>query len=333
MDVDPKDQQTDDIIVPSKESPKSSSQTTKLQKVTKISSTKIVTGFQPPPEIAGNAHEVFLYDILGDWDEGKFTEEINKYMGSLLTATLKKQGKYLSAKATIVMRRSYMQALDNGEWMTTMNGRGYRWFPGSWTLQQRRKRDHFQLVIEDLPEEMTETYMIQDQKFCDNFKVKSFKIITSPNKVRKLVAFFESYGDQEKALRTDTFSLFNKGYRWINDHYQSKKKGATVKRSGPGARIQGSDQSKTKVKKSKEFSRKSKQHKEDIYKKAREFNYYFRPNLSELRSQGDTFGDRRIADEMLAMYMRRELEDETRRRKSEKKSKKGKGRSKFNKTK
>ena len=127
-------------------------------------------------------------------------------------------------RVPIITFRGPMQALDNGEWMTIMNGRVYRWFPGEQTLKQRKNRDHFQLVIEDLPEGMTETFLIQDRSFCENFKIKSFKIITSPKKVRKLVAFFESYNDQERALRTSKFNLFGKEYKQISDQQFKKER-------------------------------------------------------------------------------------------------------------
>ena len=141
----------------------------------KITSEKIITGFRPPPEIANNLREVFLYDILGDWDSLKITDVINQTMGSLISATIKRQGKYLSLKATVILRKRYLESLDKGEWHIDLDGKMVRWYPGSWTLKERKERDQFQAVVDSVPDEFTDEFIKNNPEFVTKYNLKYYK--------------------------------------------------------------------------------------------------------------------------------------------------------------
>ncbi|RIA81494.1 hypothetical protein C1645_836910, partial [Glomus cerebriforme] len=82
--------------------PDESSKKKKLKK--KEFTPYIITGHTVLPKLKDNIRDIMLYDIPGSWDAEQITEAINKNLGSLIKATLRKQGKYYSVKATVVLR-------------------------------------------------------------------------------------------------------------------------------------------------------------------------------------------------------------------------------------
>ncbi|RIA93715.1 hypothetical protein C1645_819007 [Glomus cerebriforme] len=58
----------------------------------------IITGYIIPPNLKNNICDIMLYDISGNWDAKKITEEINKTLGSLIKASVTAKGKYKCVK-------------------------------------------------------------------------------------------------------------------------------------------------------------------------------------------------------------------------------------------
>ncbi|RIA91623.1 hypothetical protein C1645_821774 [Glomus cerebriforme] len=56
------------------------------QKKNKELTPNIITGYTILPKLKNNVRDVMLYDIPGNWDAEKITEEINKHLGSLIKA-------------------------------------------------------------------------------------------------------------------------------------------------------------------------------------------------------------------------------------------------------
>ncbi|RIA81360.1 hypothetical protein C1645_865029 [Glomus cerebriforme] len=76
---------TEEVRIPDKSS-------TKKKSKNKSFTPHIITGHTVLPKLNPNIHDIMLYDIPGNWDAEQITEAINKHLGSLLKATLKKQG-------------------------------------------------------------------------------------------------------------------------------------------------------------------------------------------------------------------------------------------------
>ncbi|RIA96144.1 hypothetical protein C1645_755832 [Glomus cerebriforme] len=100
----PKPQPTEEVRKPDESSKKK-----KLKK--KEFTPYIITGHTVPPKLKTNIRDIMLYDIPGSWDAEQITEAINKSLGSLIKATLRKQGKYYSVKATT--HDNYKQRQEN----------------------------------------------------------------------------------------------------------------------------------------------------------------------------------------------------------------------------
>ncbi|RIA98082.1 hypothetical protein C1645_813328 [Glomus cerebriforme] len=81
----------------------------------------IITGHTVPPKLKANICKIMLYDVPGDWDAEQIIEAINKDLGSLLKATLRKQDKYYSVRASIVLRTKRLEELEvHQTWQTVI---------------------------------------------------------------------------------------------------------------------------------------------------------------------------------------------------------------------
>ena len=120
-------------------------------------------------------------------------------MGSVISATIKPQGKYCSVRTTIVLRNEFIQALASNQWTIIIDGMALRWFSGDWTLKERKRRSEFCAVIEDSPVGLTTEALIQDQSFLLRFGLKSYKILRLPANKLKFLAYFESFDSHHAA--------------------------------------------------------------------------------------------------------------------------------------
>ncbi|CAB4425834.1 unnamed protein product [Rhizophagus irregularis] len=103
-------------------------------------------------------------------------------MGNTIKLSVKQQYKYQTLRVKIVLN-SFTLSQFNKFWMTDLGGIPVRWFPASWTLQERKQREKFQAVIHDIPEEMTMATLWQDHKpttFLTLCSASMFKIIHKP---------------------------------------------------------------------------------------------------------------------------------------------------------
>ena len=214
-----------------------------------------VTGYQPPSEQTANIRDLFLYDVPKVWDAPKVVEKLNCHMGSVISATIKPQGKYCSVRTTIVLRNEFIQALENNQWTIIIDGMALRWFPGDWTLKERKRRSEFCAVIEDSPAGLTTEALIQDQIFLLRFGVKSYKILRLPNNKAKFLAYFENFDACRAALHTPTFHLFGEERKWTMDNFSPRK----GKRSPRGPPPPPKDQKSSN--KNQQSSNKSSKHK------------------------------------------------------------------------
>ncbi|RIA94192.1 hypothetical protein C1645_818372 [Glomus cerebriforme] len=189
----------------------------------------IITGHTVPPKLKDNIRDIILYDIPGNWDAKKITEAINKHLGLLIKATLRKQGKYYSVRASVVLRTKRIEELKIYQmWQTTLEGTIVSWFLGNWTLGMRKERLNYQAVIKNLADDLTEEKFFKEADISINNCFKSIKIVKDNKGKRKLIGFFEK---QANVITTcqHSFTIDNVEYKWTRDDYrqrQEKKKKA-----------------------------------------------------------------------------------------------------------
>ena len=94
-----------------------------------------------------------------------------------MAATLKRQGKYMSVKATIILRNNFVKNFYEGVWQLVVDGMTIRWYPGNWTLKEKKARDQFQAVLQDCPEELDTNFIINNREFIERYKIKAFKFV------------------------------------------------------------------------------------------------------------------------------------------------------------
>jgi hypothetical protein len=83
-----------------------------------------------------------------------------------------------------------------GDWCTLLGEVLVRWFPSEWNLKERKERERFQAVLQNLPEDLTLDKLIrngQPTEFLNSLGFKSFKLVKTVNGKRKLIGYFESW--------------------------------------------------------------------------------------------------------------------------------------------
>ena len=84
-----------------------------------------------------------------------------------------------------------------------------RWFPAAWNLSERKERERFQAVLRDIPDSLGPANLYDQvnkrpQPFLQEAGLKAYKFITTIDKKRKLVGFFETWAALQIRLNTPT---------------------------------------------------------------------------------------------------------------------------------
>ncbi|RIA88525.1 hypothetical protein C1645_826207 [Glomus cerebriforme] len=212
----------------------------------------IITGHIVPPKLKTNIRDIMLYDVPGDWDAEKITETINKDLGSLLKATLRKQGKYYSVRASVVLRTKKLEELEVYQtWQTVIGETIVRWFPGDWTLEMRKERLNHQAVIKNLADDLTEAKVYLGVDTTIHNRYKSIKIVKDNKGKKKLIGFFEKHADVITACQ-HPITIDNVKYNWTRDNYKQKQE--KKKARGNNNKKRDSNKKDSDKKKSKDTS-------------------------------------------------------------------------------
>lgn len=209
-----KEQQT------SKPTPKKKSN----KKASSTSSPKVITGYVP--ENQDRVRDILLYDIPVSWTAEKILAELTS-LGQTMTMSCKVQKKYQTVRVKIALSSFAAPRFDRGEWMVILGDIPVRWYPATWTLRERKKRDAFQLEITDLPGSVTTDALINSplNRLLTQGKVKQWKIIIT-GKMRNLILYYESWADLSlhKGTEFDWNGVKLKVSAHIPPSFRNKKK-------------------------------------------------------------------------------------------------------------
>ncbi|RIA88713.1 hypothetical protein C1645_825942 [Glomus cerebriforme] len=97
-----------------------------------------------------------------------------------------------------------------------------RWFPGDWTLGMRKERFHYQAVIHNIADDLTEKDLFLDENNTRLNQAKSYKIVKDTKGNRKIIGFFEKQADVIKACQA-SITFKNVEYKWVRDNYKQEK--------------------------------------------------------------------------------------------------------------
>jgi hypothetical protein len=195
---------------------------------------KIITGHPIPEDRRTKIRDIMIYDIPIEWSYEKILNELTAW-GTTISATVKKQKKYQTVRVKIALSSFTVSSFDKGLWSYTLGKKVVRWYPGAWTLADRKAREKFQLVIDNFPEGVDTTDLYNpanaSHAFITNFDVKAAKLIKTQDGKRKFIGFFESHKTYKAAL-TSEFSIENQPFKWVTNSYlQEQKKKASQKSS------------------------------------------------------------------------------------------------------
>ena len=70
----------------------------------------------------------------------------------------KVQRKYQTLQIKINLHDTPLQAFLHGDWLVALGGLPVRWYPGNFTLKERKNREKFVSVINNIPDTMTRHY-------------------------------------------------------------------------------------------------------------------------------------------------------------------------------
>ncbi|GBC21264.1 hypothetical protein GLOIN_2v1871772 [Rhizophagus irregularis DAOM 181602=DAOM 197198] len=218
-----------DIVMPPVDQtviPENSRKTDKQKARTEPEATQILTGYEAVREEQERIRDIIVYNIPYTWDLQKILAEL-KLWGNAIKCSVKRQHKYQTLRVKIALS-SFALPQFNKYWTTDLGDIPVRWFPASWTLQERKQREKFQAVIHDILEDMTMATLWMDRKPCE-FLMKcgasSFKVIQTSKGRRKLVAYFEDWETTLRALDTPQFFVPDgKELKWCRHSIPTLKK-------------------------------------------------------------------------------------------------------------
>jgi hypothetical protein len=129
------------------------------------------------------------------------------------------------------MKGKALKAFDEQAWSHTLGELYVRWFPGRWSLQQRKMREVFSAVIEGLPDQIRDRSLLSingKSTASDVFnKVKSYKIIKNAQGKNVLIGFFANHQDLVDTL-TKPFIYKDNTYEWSQSSFKQQKKKKTL---------------------------------------------------------------------------------------------------------
>jgi hypothetical protein len=137
--------------------------------------------------------------------------------GKTLSISIKTQKKYHSLRVRIELNSFKAAAFDRKDWTTDLGGIPVRWFPASWTLKERKKRERFQAAIIDIPESMTLETLWRDRKptqFLAQTTGQAFKLVNTGKGKRKLIVYCENWQSLHTLLSLRS-SLEDHVFQWV----------------------------------------------------------------------------------------------------------------------
>ncbi|GBB96228.1 hypothetical protein RclHR1_27020001 [Rhizophagus clarus] len=196
----------DDIPIPPHPSDSSNTmpKDKKKKKVPEKSVEKIIVDTNIPDEKVNNIRDIFVYDVPSSWSHEKILAEL-KAWGDPISMTVKKQRKYQTLRIKICLSTFALASFEQGIWQYSLGDISVRWFPGNWSLHQRKKREQFRLYLNDLPQESrywsTWERTAPSQEMFGNLPIKAIKQFETGGKA-SIVVFFEKYDDVEICRKT-----------------------------------------------------------------------------------------------------------------------------------
>ncbi|GBB84638.1 hypothetical protein RclHR1_11200001 [Rhizophagus clarus] len=176
----------------------------KKKKVLEKSVEKIIVDTNIPDEKVNNIRDIFVYDVPSSWSHEKILAEL-KAWGDPISMTVKKQRKYQTLRIKICLSTFALASFEQGIWQYSLGDISVRWFPGNWSLHQRKKREQFRLYLNDLPQESrywsTWERTAPSQEMFGNLPIKAIKQFETGGKA-SIVVFFEKYDDVEICRKT-----------------------------------------------------------------------------------------------------------------------------------
>ena len=115
------------------------------------------------------------------------------------------QWKYQTLWVKIELHEAPLQAFLWNNWLVSLGGIPVRWFSGNFSLKERKMREKFVSVINNIPDTMMTEALYQHNaihNFLTMTGIKAFKIVKNPDGTRKLLGFYETFDAQREGLDT-----------------------------------------------------------------------------------------------------------------------------------
>ena len=165
-------------------------------------SIKILTGYQGQDK--ERIKDILIYDIPSNWTDEDILNHLQSW-GKTLQICSKIQRKYQTLRVKIELNDSPYNSFMSGDWMVALGGIPVRWFPGNYTLKERKQRECFVSVMNNIPDSLTNNALYlgtSSNAFLKTAGVKAIKIIKNPDGTRKMLGYYESFDKQKEMLET-----------------------------------------------------------------------------------------------------------------------------------
>ncbi|GBB86004.1 hypothetical protein RclHR1_12440007 [Rhizophagus clarus] len=144
-------------------------------------------------------HDIIVYDIPAKWDNYTIINALSDWV-KVISMTVKRQKKY----KTLCVKLEISQFFKNYEkhWMAPLMGFPVRWFPASWSLQERKKKERYQAAVLNPPESMNLATLVhkENEAYLISHNINMFKEVKLPDDKRKIIRYLSNWDDLHRLI-------------------------------------------------------------------------------------------------------------------------------------
>ncbi|GES73120.1 hypothetical protein GLOIN_2v1773466 [Rhizophagus clarus] len=167
--------QSDEILIPPPEKKAKSDDKPNTRKVVRNEASTVITGYQPAHNSQG-LHS--RYHSIRHPSEKKYK--------------------------TLCVKLEISQFFKNYEkhWMAPLMGFPVRWFPASWSLQERKKKERYQAAVLNPPESMNLATLVhkENEAYLISHNINMFKEVKLPDDKRKIIRYLSNWDDLHRLI-------------------------------------------------------------------------------------------------------------------------------------
>ncbi|GBB90279.1 hypothetical protein RclHR1_17190005 [Rhizophagus clarus] len=172
-----------------------------IRKVVENEASTVITGYQPAHNSQAFIRDIIVYDILAKWDNYTTINALSAWR-KVISITVKRQKKYKILRVKLEISQFFKNY--EKHWMAPLMSFPVRWFPASWSLQERKERERYQAAVLNPPESMTSATLVHkdNEEYLISHNINMFKEVKLPDRKRKIIGYLSNWDDLYRLINT-----------------------------------------------------------------------------------------------------------------------------------